>query len=79
MIVAAERGELVVVKKLLASGVRIDARDQRGRSALLAATQRNRVEVARLPHPGGRRRQRQDFIQDIALSVRVPLRAGSKS
>ena len=38
MIVAAERGELVVVKKLLASGARIDARDQRkekgGRSRL---------------------------------------------
>jgi ankyrin repeat protein len=48
LIAAAERGELVVVRQLLAGGgVRINARDQRGRSALLAATQRNRVDVAR--------------------------------
>jgi ankyrin repeat protein len=64
MIAAAERGELVVVKKLLSGGVRIDARDQRGRSALLAATQRNRVEVARHLIQEGADVNAKDFIQD---------------
>ena len=46
---AGARGRLIVVKKLLSGGARIDARDQRGRSAALplAATHRNRIEVAR--------------------------------
>src|SRR5437868_6460431 len=64
MIAAAERGEILVVKKLLAGGARIDARDQRGRSALLAATQRNRVEVARLLIQEGADVNAKDFIQD---------------
>src|SRR3954462_10003529 len=64
LIASAERGELVVVKKLLADGVRIDARDQRGRSALLAATQRNRVEVARYLIQEGANVNAKDFIQD---------------
>jgi ankyrin repeat protein len=64
MIAAAERGELVVVKKLLAGGARIDARDQRGRSALLAATHRNRVEVARLLIQEGADVNAKDFVQD---------------
>src|SRR5258708_22460912 len=51
MIAAAERGELPVVRSLLADGARIDARDQRGRTALLAATHRNRIDVARLLIP----------------------------
>jgi ankyrin repeat protein len=64
MIAAAERGELVVVKKLLSDGARIDARDQRGRSALLAATQRNRIEVARFLIQEGADVNAKDFIQD---------------
>ena len=64
MIAAAERGELVVVKKLLAGGARIDARDQRGRTALLAATHRNRVEVARFLIQEGADVNAKDFIQD---------------
>ena len=64
MIAAAERGELVVVKKLLAGGARIDARDQRGRTALLAATQRNRVETARFLIQEGADVNAKDFIQD---------------
>jgi ankyrin repeat protein len=64
VIAAAERGELVVVKKLLAGGARIDARDQRGRSALLAATHRNRVEVARLLIQEGADVNAKDFVQD---------------
>lgn len=64
MIAAAERGEIVVVKKLLADRARIDARDQRGRTALLAATQRNRVEVARYLIQEGADVNAKDFIQD---------------
>jgi hypothetical protein len=64
MIAAAERGELVVVKQILASGARIDARDQRGRTALLAATQRNRVETARFLIQEGADVNAKDFIQD---------------
>ena len=64
MITAAERGELLVVKKLLAGGARIDARDQRGRTALLAATHRNRVETARFLIQEGADVNAKDFIQD---------------
>src|SRR3954468_24788388 len=64
MIGAAERGEIVVVKKLLAGGARIDARDQRGRTALLAATHRNRVETARFLIQEGADVNAKDFIQD---------------
>src|ERR1043166_7322970 len=64
MIVAAERGELVLVKKLLAAGARIDARDQRGRSALLAATQKNRIDTARFLIQEGADVNAKDFSQD---------------
>jgi ankyrin repeat protein len=64
MIAAAERGELVIVKKALADRARIDARDQRGRTALLAATQRNHVEVARFLIQEGADVNAKDFIQD---------------
>jgi ankyrin repeat protein len=64
MIGAAERGEIVVVRKLLANGARIDARDQRGRTALLAATQRNRIEIARFLIQEGSDVNAKDFIQD---------------
>ena len=52
------------MRKLLAEGARIDARDQRGRTALLAATQRNRVEVARFLIQAGADVNAKDFIQD---------------
>jgi len=64
MILAAERGELLVVKKFIAERVRIDAREQRGRTALLAATQRNRIEVARFLIQEGADVNAKDFIQD---------------
>jgi ankyrin repeat protein len=64
MIAAAERGEIVLVRKLLGEGARINARDQRGRSALLAATHRNRVEVARFLIQEGADVNAKDFIQD---------------
>ena len=53
-----------MVKKLLAGGTRIDARDQRGRTALLAATHRNRVETARFLMQEGADVNAKDFIQD---------------
>jgi uncharacterized protein len=64
LIQAAERGELLVVRRLLGDGARIDARDHRGRSALLAATYRNRVEVARYLIQEGADVNAKDFIQD---------------
>jgi ankyrin repeat protein len=64
VIQAAERGELVVVRRLLAEGARINARDHRGRTALLAATHRNRVEVARFLIQEGADVNAKDFIQD---------------
>ena len=64
MIAAAERGEIVVVRKLLADGARIDARDQRGRSALLAATHRNQIDVAKFLVQEGADVNAKDFIQD---------------
>src|SRR5689334_21040539 len=64
MIAAAERGETLVVRKLLAEGARIDARDQRGRSALLAAGHRNQVDVARVLIQEGADVNAKDFIQD---------------
>lgn len=64
MIAAAERGEIVVVRKLLVDGARIDARDQRGRSALLAATQRNQIDVAKFLIQEGADVNARDFIQD---------------
>lgn len=64
MIQAAERGELVTVRKLLAEGARLDARDQRGRTALLAATHRNQVDVARFLIQEGADVNAKDFIQD---------------
>ena len=46
-IAAAEKGDLAAVRNLRSEGARIEARDGRGRTALLVATHGNRVEVAR--------------------------------
>ena len=64
LIEAAERGEAVVVRRLVAEGVRLNARDQRGRTALLAATQRNQIEVARFLIQEGSDVNAKDHIQD---------------
>lgn len=63
LIQAAERGELVAVRKLLPDA-RINARDQRGRTALLAETQRNEIDVACLLIHEGADVNAKDFIQD---------------
>jgi ankyrin repeat protein len=61
---AAERGEIVAVRQLVAQGARINWRDHRGRTPLLAATQRNRVEVARFLIQEGADVNTKDLIQD---------------
>ncbi len=70
LITAAERGETLVVRRLLAEGAGVNARDGRGRTALLAATQRNQRRGRALAHPRGRRRQRQGLHPGHAVSLR---------
>jgi ankyrin repeat protein len=69
LIQAAERGELVVVRKLVQQGARLNARDQRGRTALLAATQRNEIEVARFLIREGADVNAKDFAHDTPFLV----------
>jgi hypothetical protein len=64
LVLAAERGEILVVRKLVAEGARINWRDHRGRTALLAAIQRNRAEVARFLIQEGADVNAKDLIQD---------------
>ena len=64
LVFAAERGEIVTVRDLVAKGARINWRDHRGRTALLAATQRNQVEVARFLIQEGADVNTKDLVQD---------------
>jgi ankyrin repeat protein len=61
---AAERGEIVTVRELVAKGARINWRDHRGRTPLLAATQRNRIDVAKFLIQEGADVNAKDLIQD---------------
>jgi ankyrin repeat protein len=45
---AASSGDLTAIRKLAAEGADIDARDERGRTPLMAATHANQVEAFRL-------------------------------
>ena len=67
LIRAAETGDLTQVRTLLAQGASVKARDARGRTALLAATQGNRVEAARLLIEAGADVNAQDDIRDSAF------------
>jgi uncharacterized protein len=69
LIVAAERGETVVVRDLLAEGVPANVRDLRGRTALLTATQRNHIEIARMLINEGADVNVRDFDQDTPFLV----------
>jgi hypothetical protein len=69
LLVAAERGELVAVRELVRSGARINWRDHRGRTALLAATWRNRIEVGRFLIQEGADVNAKDLIQDTPFLV----------
>ena len=64
LILASEAGDLAMVKSLLAQGANVEARDVRGRTALLAATHANRVEVARLLIAAGADVNARDAIED---------------
>jgi uncharacterized protein len=64
LIAAAERGETLIVGRLLAEGIRVNTRDVRGRTALLAATQRNHVDVARVLINEGADVDAKDVMQD---------------
>jgi ankyrin repeat protein len=64
IIAAAARGDSAEVQRLLAGGARADARDGRGRTALLAATHGNHVEVARVLIAAGADVNARDAIQD---------------
>jgi ankyrin repeat protein len=69
LLVAAERGEIVTVRELVAKGARINWRDHRGRTPLLAATQRNRIEVAKFLIQEGADVNTKDLIQDTPFLV----------
>lgn len=64
LIAAAERGAVEDVRRLLAEGARHDARDARGRTALLVATIHDRVEVARVLIAAGADVNAKDHAQD---------------
>ncbi len=66
---AADRGETVIVRKLLAQGANVNARDPRGRTALLVATQRNHIDIARLLINEGADVNLKDFVQDSPFLV----------
>jgi ankyrin repeat protein len=67
MIRAAAAGNAAQIRALLAQGASVKARDARGRTALLAATQENRVEAARLLIEAGADVNAQDDIRDSAF------------
>ena len=67
LIRAAETGDAAAVKRLLADGASVRARDARGRTALLAATQGNHVAAARLLVGAGADVNAQDEIRDSAF------------
>ncbi len=64
LIAAAGRGDLAAVQKSLRDGAGVTARDGRGRTALLAATHGNHVEIARLLIAAGADVNAKDNIED---------------
>jgi ankyrin repeat protein len=61
---AAEAGDMPALRRLLEAGLRVDARDARGRTALLAATHANRIDAARLLIERGADVNAKDGMQD---------------
>ena len=60
-------GDPAAVKRLLAQGASVKARDAEGRTALVAATYGNRVEVARLLIDAGADVNAQDHLRNSAF------------
>ena len=67
LIGAAERNDVELVKRLLRDGAGVQARDQQGRTALMAATYHNHVEVAKLLIQAGSDVNTQDAMQNSPL------------
>jgi len=67
LIRAAAAGDPAAVKRLLAQGASVKARDAEGRTALVAATYGNRVEVARLLIDAGADVNAQDNLRNSAF------------
>jgi ankyrin repeat protein len=61
---AAERNDVAAIKRLLAEGVEIDARNGRGATALLVATHDNRVDAAKVLIEAGADVNAKDLIND---------------
>jgi ankyrin repeat protein len=64
LIEAAGKGDLAAVERALARGAAVNARDGRGRTALLAATHGNHVAVARALITAGADVNAKDSIED---------------
>jgi ankyrin repeat protein len=61
---AVAAGDAAAVRRLIAAKVPLDARDARGRTALLVATHQDRVEIARLLIEAGADVNAKDSISD---------------
>ncbi len=87
LIAAAERGDVAAVKRRLAAGASVDARDGRGRTALIAAAYANHLDVAEVLIKAGADVNAQDHTRQstylIATSegyldlLRLTLQAGA--
>ena len=64
LITAADRGDVAEVRRLLATGASVHARDAQGRTALLAATYANRIDVARVLIAAGSDVNAKDAIEN---------------
>ena len=64
LIEAAARGDNAAVQGLIKDGASVTARAANGRTALLAAVQNNRIDVARTLIAAGANVNTQDHIQD---------------
>jgi len=67
LVSAAERGDVVALNRLLGAGAEVNARDVRGRNAVLAATQGGHEAAARLLIERGADVNAQDEIADSAF------------
>ena len=61
---AAAKGDVAAIRKALATGVAVDARDSAGRTPLLIATHANKVEAARALIAAGADVNAKDNIED---------------
>ncbi len=61
---AATNGDVAAIGKSLAAGVAVDARDAQGRTPLLLATHKNRIEAARALIAAGADVNAKDSIED---------------